>query len=46
MKQIARPGLMHESGCLGPEHWVDPEEWDGKGGGWGIQDGEHMYTHG
>ena len=46
MKQIARPGLMHETGCLGPEHWDDPEEWDGKGGGLGIQDGEHMYTHG
>ena len=46
VKQIARPGLMHEAGCLGPEHWDDPEEWDGKGGGLGIQDGEHMYTHG
>ena len=22
----------------------DPEGWDGKGGG--VQDGEHMYTHG
>ena len=20
--------------------------WDGEGGGWGVQDGEHMYTHG
>ena len=46
VKQIARPGLMHETGCLGPEHWDDPEEWDGKGGGLGILDGEHMYTHG
>ena len=46
VKQIARPGLMHESGCLGPEHWVDPEEWDGKGGGRGVQDGGHMCTRG
>ena len=27
-------------------HWDDPEEWDGKGGRRGVQDGEHMYTHG
>ena len=27
-------------------HWDDPEGWDGEGGGRGIQDGEHMYTHG
>ena len=24
----------------------DPEGWDGEGGGKGVQDGEHMYTHG
>ena len=24
----------------------DPEGWDGAGGGGGVQDGEHMYTHG
>ena len=24
----------------------DPEGWDGEGGGGGVQDGEHMYTHG
>ena len=23
-----------------------PEGWDGEGGGRGVQDGEHMYTHG
>ena len=23
-----------------------PEGWDGKGGGRGVQDGGHMYTHG
>ena len=25
---------------------TDPEEWDGEGGGKGVQDGEHMYTRG
>ena len=29
-----------------PVYWDNPEEWDGEGGGRGIQDGEHMYTHG
>ena len=24
----------------------DPEGWDGEGGGRGVQDVEHMYTHG
>ena len=27
-------------------HWDDPEGWDGEGGERGVQDGEHMYTHG
>ena len=45
-KQIASPGLMHETGCSGLVHWDDPEGWDGEGGGRGVQDGEHMYTHG
>ena len=46
MKQIASPGLMHETGCSGLEHWDYPERWDGAGGETGVQDGEHMYTHG
>ena len=46
VKQIACPGLMHEKGCSGLVHWDDPEGWDEEGGGRGIQDGEHMYTHG
>ena len=46
MKQIASPGLMHDTGCSGLVHWDDPEGWDGEGGGRGIQDGEHVYTHG
>ena len=46
VKQIASPGSMHETGCSGPAHWDDPEEWDGEGCGSGVQDGEHMYAHG
>ena len=37
---------MHETGCSGLVHWDDPEGWDGKGGASGVQDGEHVYTHG
>ena len=46
VKWIASPGLMHETGCLGLVHWDDPVGWEGEGGGWGVQDGEHMYTCG
>ena len=46
MKQIASPGSMQGTGCLGLVHWVDPEGWHGEGGGRGVQDGEHVYTHG
>ena len=46
VKQITRPGLMHETGCSGLVHWDDPEGWDGEGAGKGFQDGEHIYTHG
>ena len=46
VKQIASPGSMHETGCSGPVHWDDPEGWDGEGGGRGVEDGEHRYTHG
>ena len=46
VKQIASLGLMHDTGCLGLVHWDDPEEWDGEGGGRGVQGGEHMYSHG
>ena len=37
---------MHETGCSGLVRWDDPEGWDGEGGGRGVQDGEHMCTHG
>ena len=47
MKRITSPGLKHDTGCLGLVHWDDPEQWYGEGGGGGgVQDGEHMYTHG
>ena len=32
---------MHETGHSKPVHWDNPE-----GGGRGVQDGGHMYTHG
>ena len=46
VKQITSQVSMHETGCSRPVHWDDPEGWDGEGGGRGVQDGEHMYTHG
>ena len=46
VKRIARPGLMHNTGCSGLVHWDDPEGWYGEGGGRGVQDGEHVYTRG
>ena len=36
MKRIARPGSMHDTGCLGLVHWDDPEGWYGAGGGRGA----------
>ena len=39
-KRIASPGSMQDTGCLGLVHWDDSEGWRG------IQDGEHVYTHG
>ena len=46
VKEITSPGSMYETGCSGLVHWDDPDGWDGEGGGSGVQDGEHMYTHG
>ena len=46
VKRIASPGSMHETGCSGLMHWDDPEGCDGEGGGRGVQDDEHMSTHG
>ena len=40
------PGSMHDTGCSGMVHWDDPEGWYGEGCGRGVQNGEHVYTHG
>ena len=37
---------IHETGHSKPVHCDNPEGWDGEGGGRGVQDGGHMYTHG
>ena len=42
-KQIARPGLMQDTGGLGLVHWDDPEGWDGERGGRGVQDGKCVH---
>ena len=46
VKQIASPGSMHEIRCSGLVHWDDLEGWYRKGGGKGVQDGEHVYNCG
>ena len=45
-KQIASPGSMQDTGCLGLVQWDDSEGWYGEGGRRRVQDGEHMYTCG
>ena len=45
-KLIASPGSMQDTGFLELVHWDDPEGWYLEGGRRGIQDGEHVYTHG
>ena len=45
-KRITSPGLMQDAGCLGLVHWDNPAGWYGEGGGKGVRDGEHVYTHG
>ena len=44
--EIASPGSKHDTGYSGLVHWDDPEGGDGKEGGRGDQNGEHMYTCG
>ena len=41
-----QPRLDAWDKCSGLVHWDDPEGWDAEGGGKGVQDGEHIYTHG
>ena len=36
---------MQDTGCSGLVHWDDPEGLYGEGGGRGLQNGEHVYTH-
>ena len=45
VKQIASPGLIHETRYLGLVHWDDPEGLDREGGGSGFRNGEgaHVY---
>ena len=38
-EQIASPGSMQDTGCLGLVHRDDPEGWYGEGGGRSVQDG-------
>ena len=45
-KQIASPGSVQDTGCLGLVPRDDPEGWYREGGGRGVQDGEHVYTRG
>ena len=42
MKQIASPGSMHDTGCLGLVHWDDPEGGYGEGEG---EEGSGWRTH-
>ena len=39
VKQITSLGSMDETACSGLMHWDDPEGWDGKGSGRGVQEG-------
>ena len=43
-KQIASPGSMQDTGCLGLVHWDDPEGWYVEGGGRRVQDGGHVHS--
>ena len=46
MKQIASPGSMQDTRCLGLVHWDDPEGWYMEEGGRWVQDRENVYTRG
>ena len=45
MKQIASPGSMHDTGCLGLVHWDDQRDGTGREVGEGFRMG-NVYTHG
>ena len=42
VKWIASPGSVQVQCMI----QGDPKGWNGEGGGRGVQDGEHKYTHG
>ena len=46
MKRMTSPRSMQDTECLGLVHLDDPEGRYREGGGRGVQDGEHLYTHG
>ena len=46
VKQITSPSSMHETGHSKPAYWDNADGWDEEGGGRGVQDGGHVYTHG
>ena len=46
VEQMTTPSSMHEPGHSKSVRWDNSEGWDGEGRGKGVQDGEHMYTHG
>ena len=45
-KQITSPGSMQDTGYLGLVHWMTQRDGTGREVGGGVQEGEHMYTHG
>ena len=45
-KLITSLGSMQDTRCLGLVHWDDQERWYEEGCRRGVQDGEHVYTHG
>ena len=44
-KQIASPGSMQDTGCLGLVHWDDPEGGTRRKVGGGFKERGHMYTY-
>ena len=46
MCEMNRQSRFDDTGCLGLVHWDDPVGWVGEAVGRGVQNGEHMYTHG
>ena len=46
VKQMTSANLMYEAGHSKPVVWDNLEGWGEEGNMKGVQDGEHMYTHG